>query len=209
MTFYPPDASVPDELIGEHFILRPLRPAHAKMDFDALMASKELLRRWSQTDWPADDFTLEQNCADLARHEEDHQHRRAFTFTVLDLSGEACLGCVYVVPLARCLNAAEVGAEELEAMGEHDALVQFWIRADRLAEELDRRLLYGLIDWFEQEWAFTGVSHGTWSQDSRQVHLLEESSLEPSHRLSFFGVGDRASSPFLVFGPGREDRLSR
>lgn len=60
-----------DELRTDEFLLRPLRETDAGLDYDALMASRELLRLWESSTWLADDFSLEANRADLARHERD------------------------------------------------------------------------------------------------------------------------------------------
>src|SRR2546422_5475768 len=97
--FYPPDAVVPAARRTERLFLRPLRATDVERDYDAVMSSAEMLRRWSQSGWPADDFTLAQNRDDLRRHEREHDQRQAFTFTVLDPAGTRCLGCVYLTPL--------------------------------------------------------------------------------------------------------------
>ncbi|GAB4215614.1 MAG: hypothetical protein OHK0022_55750 [Roseiflexaceae bacterium] len=80
MAWYPPDARVPAELRTTRLWLRPLGVADTERDYDALMSSAAHLRLWSQSSWPADDFTLAQNRADLERHEGEHQAREAFTF---------------------------------------------------------------------------------------------------------------------------------
>ena len=49
----------PAGLETHEFRLRPLRASDAQLDFDAVIASREFLRVWEQSDWPADDFTVE------------------------------------------------------------------------------------------------------------------------------------------------------
>ena len=44
-------------------------------------------------------MTLDQNMADLIRHDKDFQARRGFTYTVLDQDDDV-VGCVYIYPLA-------------------------------------------------------------------------------------------------------------
>ena len=56
--FYPANAPVPDERRTDRLLLRPLRATDAALDYDAVMASPAELRAWSQSTWPADDFTL-------------------------------------------------------------------------------------------------------------------------------------------------------
>ena len=95
MNFYPDNISIPQEYRTDRLYLRPLLETDVELDYDAVMSSKEQIRRWSQTTWPADDFPLAENQADLKRHEQEHLDRVAFTFTVLDPDEIRCLGCVY------------------------------------------------------------------------------------------------------------------
>jgi len=59
----------------------------AEFYYEAVMSSAEMLHRWSQSNWPIDDFTLAQNLADLQRHEREHIERMAFSSTVLNPQG--------------------------------------------------------------------------------------------------------------------------
>ena len=58
-----------------------------------------MLRRWSQSGWPADGFTLADNLEDLEMHYREHVERAACTYTVLTPDGAECLGAVYVKPI--------------------------------------------------------------------------------------------------------------
>jgi len=188
MEFYPAGAPVPQEKRNSRLYLRPLRATDAELDYEAVMSSAEMLRRWSQSDWPADGFTLAENLADLQRHEREHIERTAFTFTVLNPQGTQCLGCVYIVPLrpeqallykdAAC--AADVG---------------FWVRTSELANALDEHLLATLCDWFRAEWAFDCVLFTVGQQETRQAALLKAAGLE--QRLVCTSWDGR---PCLVFG---------
>jgi hypothetical protein len=187
MEIHPAGRAVPHEKRTSRLWLRPLRATDVELDYDAVMSSAEMLRRWSQSDWPSDDFTLAQNLADLQRHEREHIERNAFTFTVLNPQGTQCLGCVYIQPLwpediplcpdAAC--AADVG---------------FWVRTSELTADLDRHLLATLRDWFQAEWAFDAILF-TVSQDTDQGALLEAAGLE--QRLAYTSSDGRR---WLVFG---------
>jgi len=72
MGFYPASVPVPQEKRTSRLYLRPLWAADVELDYEAVMSSAEMLRRWSESDWPADDFTLVHNLADLQRHEREH-----------------------------------------------------------------------------------------------------------------------------------------
>lgn len=119
--------------------LEPLGPEHTERDFEALMSSREHLRRtlaWG--DWPEDGFTLEQNRADLERHRAEFDAHEAYAYTVLDPTGLRCLGCVYLMPLPG-------GARD-------QALLALWVREDEVDRALDAHLMQTLTDWFERSW---------------------------------------------------------
>src|SRR5262245_21259344 len=147
MNFYPTSAVVPGEMRSDRVFLRPLRATDVELDYEAVMASREQLRRWGQSDWPADDFSLEENLADLERHEREHRDRVAFTFTVLDPTATRCLGCVYIRPPEDWM-AAHFSKEAWAGT------VAFWVRTEEVATELDRHLLATLREWFRKDWAF-------------------------------------------------------
>jgi RimJ/RimL family protein N-acetyltransferase len=96
VSFADPSEPVPAELRTDEFVLRPIRATDAELDYRAVMETREYLRLWEQSTWPADDFTVDANREDLVGLEERHDAHRAFTYTVLDPDGVECLGCVYV-----------------------------------------------------------------------------------------------------------------
>jgi len=154
----------------ERLLLRPLLTSDAGLDYDAVMSDPAALRRWSQASWPADDFTLDENRADLERHEREHREGVAFTFTVLSPDGSRCLGCVYVQP---------VRAEVLPHVpsSRWPTQVAFWVRASEVASELDRHLLATLRNWFAADWRFDLVLFAVAVGDARQRELMAESGL--------------------------------
>jgi len=81
---YPEDAPVPEKLVADEFIFRPLLGSDCKLDYDAVINSRDMLRVWEQDDWPSDDFTFDENLEDLDEHEADHKQRIAFTFTIMN-----------------------------------------------------------------------------------------------------------------------------
>lgn len=64
---------VPERHAGGGFVLARLTAAHAERDHAALMASVAYLRRWSDSDWPADDFSVAENREELGWHDEEHE----------------------------------------------------------------------------------------------------------------------------------------
>ncbi len=168
--FLPQSAAVPESIRTERLVLRPLRASDVENDFDAVMSSAPELRRWSESDWPADDFTVAGNFADLERHEREHAERLAFTYTVLDPSERRCLGCVYIVPVRD-------EARELCAGWTDAACVGFWVRASEMPADLDQHLLATLLRWFRTEWSFDGVLFTNAAAEERQARLLAEAGL--------------------------------
>jgi hypothetical protein len=171
MEFYPAHIPVPEEKRTNRLFLRPLRVTDVALDYEAVMSSAEQLRRWSQSEWPADDFTLAQNHDDLQRHEREHYERQAFTFTVLNPSETHCLGCVYIMPLEPDIAHVCAGAV-------YAANVGFWVRTSEVATDLDKHLFAALREWFTAEWAFECVVFVISQQETRQAALLSEAGLE-------------------------------
>lgn len=190
--YYPEHAPVPIGLVTEEFLLRPLTADDVHLDYDALMASHEMLRRWSGTGWPAEDFTLAENLLDLQRHEQEHRASVAFTYTLMNPAGDLCLGCCYVEPLDRLLERAEslpyIGSA---TVGDFTAVVRFWVRQSFLADDLDERLLNTLISWLGSDWAFAHFYFRTNELDRRQVALFERAGFERRYALELPDVRGR------------------
>jgi len=188
MEFYPPDAVVPAEKRTHRLLLRPLRASDAERDHDAVMSSAEMLRRWSQSPWPADDFTLSQNRDDLVRHEREHEERQAFTYTVLDPPGTRCLGCVYLTPLPPQARPLAEGAA-------HAVNIGFWVRASELSSDLDAHLLATLREWLRSEWSFDGIVFTIAEAETRQAALLTVAGLQSRSTITL--PDGRVCSAFL------------
>lgn len=182
MRFYPPDKDVPHILQSEEFVLLPLTPAHVKVDYEAVMASREMLRFWSGSEWPREGFTLAENLDDLTWHDQEHRERVAFTYTVLDPGQEICLGCVYIQPLN---ELAAANPAILMDIGEDEAIIRFWVRSSYLGSGLDQRLLKALIDWFAQDWCFSRLFFHTREANLQQVALFETAPLKKQLTLQF------------------------
>ena len=179
MVFGDKHIAIPNGLVTDTFLIRPLSTTDVELDYAAVMESKEFLRKWEQSSWPADDFTLADNLKDLERHEKEHVNRESFTFTVMNPTETECLGCIYIFPLtARWLAQAEATPIGVTEWADYEAVVLFWIRQSRLAEEMDRQLLDILRPWFEQEWTFDGHLFMTNEQCEQQVAMFEAANLQ-------------------------------
>jgi hypothetical protein len=179
MVFANENATIPDGLVTNEFLIRPLLATDVELDYAAVMESREFLRKWEQSTWPADDFTVADNLKDLQRHEREHINRESFTFTVMNPAETECLGCIYIFPrTARWLSQAETTPIADADWADYEAIVLFWIRQSRLAEGMDRKLLDTLRPWLQQEWSFDGYLFQTNEQFEQQVAIFEEAGLQ-------------------------------
>lgn len=199
MTFTDPDEPVPSGLRTEEFTLRPITVEDAEQDYRAVVETREYLRLWEQTSWPADDFTVAANREDLAGLEQRHAEHRAFTYTVLDPTGTECLGCVYIFPTTAGFLAkstvTRVGDGEWTDV---DAVVYFWVRRSQMERRLDERLLAALRTWFATDWGLANVVYVTNEQFGHQVDLIERTDLV----LRFVLREPGKPGAYLVYGAG-------
>lgn len=186
------EIGAPAGLKTRQFVLRPLLASDAELDYDAVMESKEFLRTWEQSTWPADDFTVEANREDLLKHERQHADGDSFTYTVMNLDQTECLGCVYVLPPdAKMFTGVQVTAAGADQWSDCDATVFFWVRKSRLAEDLDRVLLASLLKWFEADWSFNAPVIVTNEQFEQQVATIEGTGLRRRFELQLPDVAGK------------------
>ncbi len=185
MAFDNDDFHAPAGLRTDEFLLRPIRAADAALDYEAVMASKEYLRPWEQTGWPADDFTVDANRADVVKLARWHAAGERFTYTVLDPTGTHCLGCVYIAPTGAPLFARkQIAAIDGARWSEYAVAVNFWVRTSRLADGLDHRLLDALGPWLAREWHIARHLIVTSEQVAQQVSLIESTNRRLRFRLT-------------------------
>ena len=138
--FIPAGFEPPSGLANPRFVLEPLGPQHNERDYAAWTSSSDHIHRtpgFVGSTWPHE-MTLEENRADLERHERDFAGRTGFTYTVLDPGDGDVVGCLYIYP----------------AKDGPGAKVTSWVRADRA--ELDEPLAGAVAAWLE-DWPFERV----------------------------------------------------
>ncbi|GAA1660017.1 hypothetical protein GCM10009830_01330 [Glycomyces endophyticus] len=179
MSFRTMDVSAPESVATDDFILRPIVAADAELDYAAVMESRDYLRGWEQTGWPAEDFTVEANRVDLEKMERWHADRDGFSYTVMNPAETECLGCVYL----RSTNAPTYAGGSITPVGdrrwdEYEAAVSFWVRRSRLGTATDRALLDVLRTWLAEDWTFQGHLFVTSELFVQQVDLIEHTDLQ-------------------------------
>ena len=140
----------PKLLTAKDFHLFPTNNDFYQSDYEAVMANKELLREWSQSSWPEDDFTPEQNSADLAHHIEDNQTHAAYGYMIYSPDLKTCYGSVYVNPIANVPENYSTTPMETEVIQKHQARIDCWIVDQN--SNLEKTIISELLNWFEETW---------------------------------------------------------
>ena len=143
-SFVPPEFDVPAVLETEQFRLRMLSVDDVEQDYEAVIESRELLQTTFVGTWPREGFTLEENLADLERHQQEFLERKAFAYTVVALDESRVLGCVYINP-PRWTDA--------------DAEVAMWVRQSEFDKGLDADLYDAVRTWLSTSWPFATVAY--------------------------------------------------
>jgi hypothetical protein len=135
--FRPPERL--DLSSGHH--LRPIRASDGEIDYEAVMSSQPRLwqllgRAWG---WPPADMTMQQDIADLVRHEEEMARNASFNYAIFDPEEKELLGCVYIDP------PASEGA---------DADVAWWVVDAMVGTRLEVALREEIPRWLRDAWRF-------------------------------------------------------
>jgi len=177
-------ADLPVRLVTEEFVLRPIVAADVELDYAAVMESKEYLRPWEQTGWPADDFTLEDDREDVEMLERRHDARQAFTWTMMNPDETECWGCVYLMPPdARSYRESRIVPIGDARWEDYGGLVNFWVRTSRLDSGVDERLLSAVRSWLAEHARLGRLLYVTNEQVTQQVRLIERTGLRLRFRI--------------------------
>ena len=144
------DFNPPQELATTEFILFPTNDKYNQYDYVAVMRNIELLRIWSQSTWPEDDFSPKQNKEDLQKHIEDNRTHTAYGYMLFEPEFAKCYGSVYVNPLEVVKNNYELTSEQRNILDQYDARVDFWVIED--SSDLEKIITEELRDWFKNVW---------------------------------------------------------
>ena len=166
---------VPKRHHAGEFVFTRLTAAHAQLDHAALMSSVDYLRMWSDSEWPTDDFTVDENREDLRLHDEEHEARIAFTYSIQDTEQSRVLGCLYLRPLRDMLLTRGVQPPAGPSWpGGDTPCARGWLRRDE-PEAVERRFLGETLTWLGgTAWAFSALWWVAASTDPRQLELLDE-----------------------------------
>ena len=144
------DFSPPLELVTPEFILFPTNDKYNQYDYVAVMRNMEMLRIWSQSTWPEDDFTPKQNKEDLQLHIEDNRTHAAYGYMLFEPEFARCYGSAYVNSLEAVKNNYEITPEQKNLLDQYDARVDFWVIED--GSDLEKIITEELRNWFKDTW---------------------------------------------------------
>ncbi|MFW9819327.1 MAG: GNAT family N-acetyltransferase [Candidatus Thorarchaeota archaeon] len=144
--FVPDDFEIPAILETDQFRLRMLSVEDVKKDYEAVIESRELLHKMFGGSWPRERFSIEENLADLERHQQEFLDRKAFAYTVISLDELKVLGCVYI-------NPSPPEATDSEAT------VYMWVRQCEYDKGLDEILFHTVRKWISEDWPFKKVAY--------------------------------------------------
>ena len=141
--FVPDDFIVPTLLETDRFRLRPLCVEDVEKDYEAVMETQTRFHAMGLS-WPRLGFTIQENLADLQRHQQEFHNRQAFAYTVVSLDESRTLGCIYLNPVDR---------------DDIDASVSLWIRQSEYEQGLEPVLFDVVKNWIHSSWPFTHVDY--------------------------------------------------
>jgi RimJ/RimL family protein N-acetyltransferase len=142
--FVPDNFEIPVSLETDRFRLRMLSVDDVRKDHEAIIESRELLHTMFGGPWPRPGFTIEENLADLEKHQQEFLSRKAFAYTVVSLDETRVLGCVYIDP---------------PETTDTDAVVVMWVRQTEYDKGLDEILFNIVRDWISSDWPFKKVDY--------------------------------------------------
>ena len=173
MTLNPKRNAVPIRLETADFVVHRQRASDNELDFDAVMTSKQLLREWSDSDWPEDAFTLEQNGLDIAEHIADHEQNSDYGFSIFSPNKDRLLGSLYLNAVGPLLENYPTDPMTLARLLEFDVRVEYWLRSG-LSPKFEMQFVRAVIKWLEEAWWFKHPVFGSRKDMASRRNLYAE-----------------------------------
>ncbi len=114
------------------------------------MASKSELRLWSHSTWPSDEFTKQENKADLELHEADNRDHSAYGYMLYDSKKQYCYGSLYLNPIETLKNNYDLVEGTPDNLSQLDARIDMWVRPDEPQAHME--LTFIIVDWLAETW---------------------------------------------------------
>jgi hypothetical protein len=155
MSIFRPKFQPPRTFENESLVIFPTDEAFYLSDYEAVMKSKNGLRVWSQSDWPKDSFTAEENKEDLLHHVADNKTHAAYGYMIYAPDHKTCYGSLYVNPLAPIPENYSISTEDAAMLAGYDARLDFWVVDGEAA--LERQITESLREWMKEGWAIRAL----------------------------------------------------
>jgi hypothetical protein len=166
---------IPEYMEHKAFCFEVLHPKHVELDFQALMKSKDFLHRWSNSPWPEDHFTVEDNLFDLEWHYAEFMEKIAFTYTILDHFKTNCLGCIYIRPVT---SIPSLSSEKNAKLDPFRFFISYWVITEIRNSFLEDQIFNTLNNWLLTEWKFQAVLFVSNSQIPEQNEIYRKNQME-------------------------------
>jgi hypothetical protein len=166
---------IPEYLEREAFCFEVLHPKHVELDYQALMKSKDFLRRWSNSPWPEDHFKVEDNLIDLEWHYTEFKGKNAFTYTILDQFKTNCLGCIYIRPVT---SIPSLSPEEKAKLDPFQFFISYWVITDIRNTRLENEIFNATRGWLLSDWQFRSVLFVSNSQITEQNEIYQNNQMK-------------------------------
>jgi hypothetical protein len=143
--FVAPDFTVPTRIEGPGFVLVPLGPALAQIDYAAYMSSIAHLQQTftRSPNWPNANITAADAMLDMETEAGRFARRESFAYAVLTPDGTRERGCVYVYP---------------GKVPGYDAEVRLWVNKAEYDAGFDAELYAWTQGWIAKDWPFRNVA---------------------------------------------------
>lgn len=160
MALNPDRLPVPEIHSTALFVIRRQMQSDNVLDYQAVMTSRQALRVWSDSDWPQDEFTIEENAADLDMHIGEHTRDEAYGYSIFDVTQNTLLGSLYLSQVAAIVANYQVDPSVLARVKRFDVCADFWLRQG-VSQEITSAFLQTVQDWLSEAWWFAHVAFGS------------------------------------------------
>lgn len=141
------------------FVRRQMRSDNV-LDFQAVTTSRQALRVWSDSDWPQDEFTIEENAADLDMHIDEHERDEAYGFSIFDVAQSTLMGSLYLNQGAAIVENYQVDSRVAAYLRNLDVCADYWLRQG-VSQEIETAFFQTVQAWLSEAWWFTNVAFGS------------------------------------------------
>lgn len=160
-------------------------------DYKAVMESKEILRIWSQSEWPEDTFTAADNKEDLKLHIEDNQNHSAYGYMIFTPDKSKCLGSIYINPISSIVDNYIMTDSEKNTLKKFNARIDYWTISGQ-----EKEIIHELQNWLLEEWRI----HPLFAARNGMKERLE--TYENINMKKFFDLKSKSSDmTLLLYSP--------